>query len=351
NWSNILLVFVPAGILAPRLGCSDTVVFVLNCIAIVPLADVLCRATGAVSSHLGETTGALLNVTMGNATEVFIFHALLQRQYMIVRASLLGSIIVNILLVLGLALIAGELKCPGQKHNATATLMATVILSLTTVGLLIPVHITLSILKLSGSSAGVVLHLSRGISLVLVVLYFIYLYTQLRAPNTVYAPLATSTFKHLTSLPFFLKFIPPIALLTSTILLSLTSSLLVDTIDHVTTHTPLSKPTVGLIVLPLVGNAAELVSGIMFAGRGQMDLAFAVSIGSAIQIALFVTPVMVVLGWAMGREMGLGFGGFEVGVLEASVGVFAVLVGGRGDGGGGGWGKGLGLLGGYVGIA
>lgn len=140
NWSNILLAFVPIGIVAPHIGCNDSVVFILNCIAVVPLADVLCRATDEVSTYMGETAGALLNVTMGNATEVVIFvHALLQRQYMIVRTSLLGSIVVNILLVLGLAVITSEANHRGLTYNILATRVAAGLLCLTAVSLLVPV--------------------------------------------------------------------------------------------------------------------------------------------------------------------------------------------------------------------
>jgi Ca2+:H+ antiporter len=101
---------------------------------------------------------------------------------------------------------------------------------------------------------------------------------------------------------------------------------LVESIDHVVDHSPLSKTTVGLIILPLVGNAAELISGIMFASRKQIDLAFAVAIGSAIQIALFVTPLMVILGWGLEREMSLRFTPFESVCFIGSTALFSSLV-------------------------
>jgi Ca2+:H+ antiporter len=116
------------------------------------------------------------------------------------------------------------------------------------------------------------------------------------------------------------------ALLVSTGLISVCGGILVESIDHFVDHSPLSKTMVGLIILPLVGNASELVSGIMFASRKQMDLAFAVSIGSAIQIGLFVTPLMVVIGWVLGLYMTLHFTVFEAVTLIASTALFCGLV-------------------------
>ena len=117
-----------------------------------------------------------------------------------------------------------------------------------------------------------------------------------------------------------------VVLLISTGLISICGKYLVDSIDHVVDHSPLRRTTVGLIILPIVGNAAELVSAIMFAARKQMDLAFAISIGSAIQIALFITPVVVILGWGMGRDMALQFSVFEAMTLIATTALFLSLV-------------------------
>ncbi|PSN65438.1 hypothetical protein BS50DRAFT_58526 [Corynespora cassiicola Philippines] len=396
NWSRLLLVFVPAGILSPHVGCSDTAVFILNCLAVIPLADVLCRATDDLSSFLGETTGALVNVTMGNATEMVIFHALISRQYMIVRTSLLGSIVVNNLLVLGLAILAGESQERSQFYNVLATRVAAGLLCLTTVSLLVP-----STIKTSDDEAELardILALSRTISIVLIVVYLIYLWTQLKSTKYSYKPLiqlddpvdapemdevvelhrptyhrrtvsyprtppttpptnppvdleaqrmlradytdslpdpslasswatkVDTAIELLKSVSWVRKSMPIALLILSTGLISVCGDYLVNSIDHFVAHSPVSKTMVGLIILPIVGNAAELVSGIMFASRRQMDLAFAVAIGSAIQIALFVTPLIVLVGWAMNREMSLHFTGFESVTLTASSVLFLSLV-------------------------
>ncbi|KAL5379311.1 hypothetical protein DPSP01_008583 [Paraphaeosphaeria sporulosa] len=385
NWNNLLLVFVPMGIIAPELGCGDTVVFVFNCFAIVPLADVLCRATDDVSSFLGDTAGALLNVTMGNATELAIFvHALLQRQYAIVRTSLLGSIIVNMLLVLGLSILAGEIQMRGQSYNVLATRVAAGLLCLTT-----------STIKSSSDNIiqkRDILGISRGTSIVLIVVYIVYLWTQVKSTRFSYKPLIelgdepvvqemqesleldrgsihrrtlsyprtfaplprsdiaapaqyidnrdlpdpylaetfsdqmTATLELVRTIPWVRKAIPVAMMILSTCLISICGELLVGSIDHFVDHSPISKTMVGLIILPVVGNASELISGIMFAYRKQMDLAFAICIGSAIQMALLVAPLVVLLGWTLGREMSLNFSLFEAITLVASTVLFFSLV-------------------------
>lgn len=115
-------------------------------------------------------------------------------------------------------------------------------------------------------------------------------------------------------------------LIASTTFISTCSENLVSCVDHFVAHSPISKTMVGLIILPIVGNAAELVSGILFASRKQMDLAFAVSIGSAIQIALFVTPLVVLIAWGIDRDMSLHFTAFESVALAASSVLFLMLL-------------------------
>ncbi|CAI6256947.1 unnamed protein product [Periconia digitata] len=389
-WSRLLLLTVPFGIAASKLGFSHSTVFILNCIAIIPLADVLCRATDDASSFLGETSGALLNITMGNVTELVILyvglptsptlltfldsvHALLQRQYTIVRTSLLGSSIVNILLVLGLSIVAGETRERGQMYNVVATRIAAGMLCLTSISLIVP-----STLRFSSDAATQthdVLEISRAISVVLVFIYFGYLWIQTASPRFSYKPLAephkeacapemvestelhvprdcrsTYTQPHdpliptlelgselaltLKSTPakrasWLRKATPLFLLIVSTALIFICGEVLVSSVDHVVDNSPISKTMVGLVILPIVGNAAELISGVMFALRGQMDLAFAVAIGSAVQIAMFVTPLVVLLGWGLGREMGFCFTGFERGVFGGSVVLFLVMGVGR----------------------
>ena len=144
-------------------------------------------------------------------------------------------------------------------------------------------------------------------------------------PETLSAKLS-ATLELIKSVSWVRKAMPVALIILSTCLISICGELLVSSIDHFVEHSPISKTMLGLILLPIVGNAAELISGIMFAYRKQMDLAFAVCIGSAIQMALFVAPLVVLLGWAMGREMSLHFSMFEAITLVASTVLFISLI-------------------------
>ncbi|OSS49077.1 hypothetical protein B5807_05413 [Epicoccum nigrum] len=394
-WSRMMLVFVPFGLAASYMNLDDSAVFVLNCLAIIPLADILCQATDHVASYMGETTGALVNVTMGNLTELVIFiQALMHRQYIIVRTSLLGSIIVNMLLVLGLAILTSEACEKNQSYNVLATRVAAALLCLTTISLIFPS--TLNLASDDLATAQKMIDLSRATSIVLIVVYFLYLWTQIRSEKYAYKPLiqlddpevpemvdsvelgratahrqtlsyprtplasplllsltasksydsfggseaslsyctpAVSMMNRLTAAmdDVFIsslvhKTAPVLFLVASTALISICSDNLVSRVDHFVAHSPISKTMVGLIILPIVGNAAELVSSILFASRKQTDLAFAVSIGSAIQIALFVTPLVVLIAWGIDRDMSLQFTAFESVALAVSSVLFLMLV-------------------------
>jgi Ca2+:H+ antiporter len=140
SWINVLLIFVPLGIIVKAIGLNATVVFAINAIAIIPLAGLLSHATESVASRLGDTLGALLNVSFGNAVELIIFIiALVKNEIRIVQASLLGSILANLLLILGMAFLLGGLRFREQVYNSTVTQMSACLLSLSVTSLLLPV--------------------------------------------------------------------------------------------------------------------------------------------------------------------------------------------------------------------
>lgn len=142
SWVNVLLVFVPIGIAAEAAHLSPTIIFALNAVAIVPLAGLLSHATESVASRLGDSLGALLNVTFGNAVELIIFIiALVKNEIRIVQASLLGSILANLLLILGMAFLLGGLRYREQIYNSTVTQMSACLLSLSVMSLLLPVSV------------------------------------------------------------------------------------------------------------------------------------------------------------------------------------------------------------------
>ncbi|KAK4542140.1 hypothetical protein LTR36_006987 [Oleoguttula mirabilis] len=188
SWVNVLLVFVPIGIIMKALGLSATLVFAMNAIAIVPLAGLLSHATESVASRMGDTLGALLNVSFGNAVELIIFIiALVKNEIRIVQASLLGSILANLLLILGMAFLFGGLRYREQIYNSTVTQMSACLVSLSVMSLLLPTAFHASFNESSTAAADLaVLKVSRGTSVILLLVYFLYLLFQLKSHAYMY---------------------------------------------------------------------------------------------------------------------------------------------------------------------
>ncbi|SMY22042.1 unnamed protein product [Zymoseptoria tritici ST99CH_1A5] len=188
SWINVLLVAVPAGIAAEAAHLKPAVVFAINAVAIVPLAGLLSQATESVATRLGDTWGALLNVSFGNAVELIIFIiALVKNEIRIVQASLLGSILANLLLILGMAFLLGGLRFREQIYNSTVTQMSACLLSLSVMSLLLPTAFHASFNETSANSANnKVLKVSRGTSVVLLFIYVLYLLFQLKSHAYMY---------------------------------------------------------------------------------------------------------------------------------------------------------------------
>lgn len=338
---NYLLVFVPLGILAEYLKWSANAVFWLNFFAIVPLASLLAFATEELSENVGQTIGGLLNATFGNAVELIVsIIALKERQIRIVQASMLGSILSNLLLVLGCCFIAGGITRVQQTFNQTVAQTMSSLMALATAGLLIPAafHATLPPPKSKhgfpepGSSDTLILSLSRGVSIILLVVYILYLLFQLKTHKSLFEEQAQEADDGIitTSLPPDESDVKPeeqklsvlssiMVLIVATTLVSVCADYLVGSIDDIVESSGLSKTFIGLIVIPIVGNAAEHVTAIIVAMKDKMDLAIGVAVGSSLQIAIFVTPFMVLVGWIIDVPMSLYFSTFETAILFVSV--------------------------------
>lgn len=338
---NYLLVFVPLGILAEYLKWSANAIFWLNFFAIVPLASLLAFATEELSENVGQTIGGLLNATFGNAVELIVsIIALKEKQIRIVQASMLGSILSNLLLVLGCCFIAGGITRVQQTFNQTVAQTMSSLMALATAGLLIPAafHATLPPPKSKhgfpepGSSDTLILSLSRGVSIILLVVYILYLLFQLKTHKSLFEEQAQEADDGIitTSLPPDESDVKPeeqklsvlssiIVLIVATTLISLCADYLVGSIDDIVESSGLSKTFIGLIVIPIVGNAAEHVTAIIVAMKDKMDLAIGVAVGSSLQIAIFVTPFMVLVGWIIDVPMSLYFSTFETAILFVSV--------------------------------
>lgn len=187
SWVNVLLVFVPVGIAAKAAGLNPDIVFAMNAVAIIPLAGLLSHATESVASRLGDTIGALINVTFGNAVELIIFIiALVKDEIRIVQASLLGSILANLLLILGMAFLLGGLRFQEQIYNSTVTQMSACLLSLSVTSLLLPTAFHASFSETANADKQT-LKVSRGTSVVLLLVYILYILFQLKSHSYLYA--------------------------------------------------------------------------------------------------------------------------------------------------------------------
>ncbi|EFQ25604.1 calcium/proton exchanger [Colletotrichum graminicola] len=185
SWVNLLLIFVPIGIVVQALNLNPGLVFAMNAIAIIPLAGLLSHATESVASKLGDTIGALLNVTFGNAVELIIFIALVKNEIRIVQASLLGSILANLLLILGMCFFLGGLRFREQIYNSTVTQMSACLLSLSVISLVLPTAFHASFQN-SFKAEDQTLKISRGTSVILLLVYILYLLFQLRSHAYMY---------------------------------------------------------------------------------------------------------------------------------------------------------------------
>ncbi|ETN37421.1 calcium/proton exchanger [Cyphellophora europaea CBS 101466] len=493
SWINILLVFVPAGIAVHFANVDPNVVFALNAIAVIPLAGLLTFATECVAAKLGPTLGALLNVSFGNAVELIIFIiALVKNEIRVVQAALIGSILANLLLILGMAFVVGGLQYREQVYDSLVTQMSAALLALAVLSLLIPTafHASFNDLDMADER---VLKLSRGTSVILLIMYLLYLAFQLKSHSYLYrgtpqhvidaqtqpgigpgilarmnssssstssstsissatgsqrrvkrklrisklgkrrspevtpdeegwteekaeqsnqktkeqtnnptkgkevalepaAATASGTsarpkmglkqFSFIPAPPVFrsqdnslqrsysdypirrlrsdprqwksdnithsptmmsynekhseqqpeteepelTKMASIVLLLCSTGLVALCAEFMVGSIEHLVENSPLSEAFVGLIILPIVGNAAEHVTAVTVAAKNKLDLSLGVALGSSIQIALFVTPLVVILGWILDKEMSLYFNLFETVTIFVSTFVVNFLV-------------------------
>lgn len=339
NYANVLLVAVPVGIVLGALDMDPIAVFVVNFLAIVPLAALLSFATEELSAKMGQTIGGLMNATFGNAVELIVsIIALREGQIRIVQSSMLGSILSNILLVLGCCFISSGLRRPESVFNTTVASTMSSLMAVASASLIIPATLYASIANSGhpGDSEQKTLLLSRGTAIIILLLYCLYLFFQLRThaylfdaenqePEEAIAE-EDDEEQGLKEGDILAPIPAMITLVLVTVLVALCAEYLVDSIDAIVQRAHISKTFIGLILLPIVGNAAEHVTAVVVSWKGKMDLALGVAIGSSMQIALFVTPFLVILGWAMDQPMTLQFKGFETVVFFLSVLVVNYLI-------------------------
>lgn len=333
NKLNLLMPFGPVAILVHNLTGHHGWVFFLSLLGITPLAERLGYATEQLAFYTGATVGGLLNATFGNATELIIsIHALRNGMIRVVQQSLLGSILSNMLLVLGCAFFSGGLVYmkKEQVFNKSTAVVNSGLLLMTVMGLLFPavLHSTHSEVH-SGKSE---LALSRFSSCVMLIAYAAYLFYQLRSQSNQYVPLNEEGSPSGESSdvddesPEITKWESVIWLAVMTAWISFLSDYLVDAIEGASSAWNIPIAFISVILLPIVGNAAEHASAIMFAMKDKLDISLGVAIGSSTQISMFGIPFCVVVAWIMGRPMDLNFQLFETAVLFITVLVVAFLL-------------------------
>ena len=330
-----LLIFVPIAIVlrfVPGLH-SPTALFIVACLAIIPLAGWMGRATEHLAEHLGQGVGGLLNATFGNAAELIIaLFALSKGLDGVVKASITGSIIGNVLLVLGLSFFAGGVKFRKQEFNRTAASINATALTLAAIALIIPTvfHQAAAVVPVTqgGWTPAKEQSLSLAIAIVLIATYAVTLFFSLvthkelfvgEQSQGVFAEVGkerTEVEDH--GVAWSVRKSASV-LLGATALVAMVSEFLVGAVEGARETLGLTEVFVGVIVVAIIGNAAEHSSAILMAMRNKMDLSMGIALGSSLQIALFVAPVLLFASYLFGRPMNLEFTIPEVVAVVASI--------------------------------
>lgn len=314
-------VLVPASIVA-EVAHQRTATFVLSAAAVIPLAGLLGEATEQLAERAGPRVGGLLNATFGNAAELIIGLLLVAKgEIDVVEASITGSILGNLLLVLGAALLAGGLRRKQLEFAAQAASTHVSLMALAVAGIFMPT------LYASGGGRGVsefrVESVSVGVAVVLLVMYAAGLVFSLVTHTDIFRtpPEAAADPDHGAG-----RGRPLVMLAVVGALVAVESELLVGALEPAVKSFGVSKLWVGLILVPIVGNAAEHSTAITVAAKGQIDLAIDIAVGSSGQVALLVAPALVLAGLGFGHHLTLQFTAFEIGALAVAVLVVALLV-------------------------
>ncbi len=290
-----LLVFVPAVFLVKaRSHEAGTTLFVLSILAVVPLATLLSHATESVAAKTGDAVGGLLNATLGNLTELVIALAALRAgQYTLVKASIAGAIVTNTLFMLGASFLLGGLRHHVQEYNRTSARFQAGLLFLATIALLIPSAISEAD---SGPSASFTQTLSLALAVMLILAYGLGMFFSLTTHRELFG---SSSHEEGGEQPWPIG-LALIMLVVVTVVVALVSEVFVESVQEAATSFGMTPAFVGLIVVALVGAAAEMASAFSAARKNRLDLSVGIALGSASQIALFVAPVLVLLSYAMG---------------------------------------------------
>jgi len=319
GWRLSVVFLVPAAVLARTLNFPALVVFVAAALSLIPLATMLGEATEELAGHVGATAGGLINATLGNLTELIIgVVGLWDGHVEVVKASITGSIIGNLLLVFGLAAFLGGLGREKLTFNHVAVGANTGMLLLAVVGLVMPALFQLSVLGKLQPSGIKIEHLSLWTALVLLLSYAASFVFMFRTHHSSFRGEAAASGRIGRNAALLI-------LVTASGLTALASDLLVGQIESVNRSLGWTELFIGLVIVATVGNAAEHSAAVMLARKDKMDLALNIAVGSSAQIALFIAPLLVVLSQAAPVAMSLVFQPLEIAAVILSVGVVAFV--------------------------
>lgn len=314
----ILLLFIPVSVAAHFLEWGAVAVFVTAALAIVPLAGWMGTATEEIAVVVGPTLGGFLNATFGNATELIIALVALNAGLIgVVKASITGSIISNLLLVLGFSMFLGGLRYKEQTFQPVVARLNASVMNLAVIAILVPTAVDATS---QGISEDVMQKLSSAVAVVLILVYGLTLLFSMKT----HAYLSDVGEAHKESEEGEPVEQPNLwlwsgVLLACTLFVAVESELLVDSLEEATSYLGLTALFTGVILVPIIGNAAEHATAVTVAMKDKMDLSMGVAMGSSLQIALFVAPVLVIAGYIMGQPMDLNFNPFELVAVVVAV--------------------------------
>jgi Ca2+:H+ antiporter len=322
-----LLLFIPVSIAGHFLGWESSTIFITSALAIVPLAAWMGTATEEIAVVLGANLGGLLNATFGNATELIIGIVALNAGLIdVVKASITGSIMSNLLLVMGFAMLLGGLRYKEQEFQPIVARLNASAMNLAVIAILVPTAVNATS---TGISAQTMQNLSSAVAIVLIVVYVLTLLFSMKTHSYLYDVgvaeidmleelaennLAPDSPDHKVNLPLWIG-----VLLACTLMVAVESELLVASLEEATARLGLTSLFTGVILVPIIGNAAEHTTAVTVAMKNKMDLSVSVAVGSSLQIALFVAPVLVLAGFVLGKPMDLNFNPFELVAVAVSV--------------------------------
>ena len=286
-------------------SASHTTMFVLSLLAIIPLAGFLSHATEGIAAKTGDTIGGLLNATLGNLTELVIFIAALNKGLIeLVKASIAGAIVTNSLFMLGMSFLLGGLKFKVQNFNKLNAFIQSSLLFIVCIALMVPTIVT----KVSNEENIFPLgNISLGISILLMAIYLLNLLFSLKTHANFFKAdeVASNHEEHVWPVNVSL-----IVLAVSAVCIAIVSEIFVEGVQDAATKMGLSQAFVGFIIIPIVGAAAEMMAAFSAAKKNKLDISVSIAMGSSAQIALFVTPLMIMLSYFIApASMDLSFKG------------------------------------------